>query len=54
MKKSQSAHSRLRSWRLWIRTGKIKDAKSIAGILYYSKFVAQVREDATRSKRKKR
>lgn len=39
---------------LWIRTGKIKDAKSIAGILYYSKFVAQVREDATRSKRKKR
>jgi ADP-ribose pyrophosphatase len=38
----------------WIRSGKIKDAKSIASILYYSKFVAHVRKSATRPKRKKR
>ena len=25
----------------WIRTGKIRDAKSISGILFYSKFVAK-------------
>lgn len=25
----------------WIRTGKIRDAKSVAGILYYSKFVSK-------------
>ena len=28
----------------WIRTGKIKDAKTIAGILYYSAFVAGKRK----------
>lgn len=25
----------------WIRTGKIRDAKSVAGILYYARFVAR-------------
>jgi ADP-ribose pyrophosphatase len=25
----------------WIRAGKIRDAKSVAGILYYSRFVAR-------------
>jgi ADP-ribose pyrophosphatase len=30
----------------WIRGGKIKDAKSIAGILYYSKFVGGARKKA--------
>ena len=39
---------------LWIRTGKIKDAKSIAGILYYSKFVAHSRKNTGTPKRKKR
>ena len=28
----------------WIRGGKIKDAKSIAGILYYAKFVGDTRK----------
>ena len=27
----------------WIRSGKIRDAKSIAGILYYASFVAPTR-----------
>jgi ADP-ribose pyrophosphatase len=27
----------------WVRTGKVRDAKSVAGILYYSKFVARRR-----------
>ncbi|HYL67604.1 MAG TPA: NUDIX hydrolase [Candidatus Limnocylindria bacterium] len=30
----------LREAELWIRRGKIRDAKSVSGILYYSKFVA--------------
>jgi ADP-ribose pyrophosphatase len=25
----------------WIRAGKIRDAKSVAGILYYTRFVAR-------------
>lgn len=28
----------------WIRTGKIRDAKSVAGILYYSMFLAKKRQ----------
>ncbi|MBZ5694876.1 MAG: NUDIX hydrolase [Acidobacteriia bacterium] len=31
----------LREAERWIRTGKIIDSKSVAGILYYAKFVAQ-------------
>jgi ADP-ribose pyrophosphatase len=31
----------LREAERWIRTGKIRDAKSVAGILYYSRFVAR-------------
>jgi ADP-ribose pyrophosphatase len=31
----------LREAERWIRTGKIRDAKSVAGILYYSKFVSK-------------
>lgn len=31
---------RLREAEEWIRTGKIRDAKSVAAILYYSKFLA--------------
>jgi ADP-ribose pyrophosphatase len=31
----------LRDAERWIRTGKIRDAKSVAGILYYSKFVSR-------------
>ena len=30
----------LREAEEWIRSGKIRDAKSIAGILYYASFVA--------------
>ena len=37
----------------WIRTGKIKDAKSIAGILYYSKFAAAGRRKSAASKRQR-
>ena len=33
----------LREAERWIRTGKIRDAKSVAGILYYSKFLARKR-----------
>ncbi|MGH9689811.1 MAG: NUDIX hydrolase [Candidatus Acidiferrales bacterium] len=29
----------------WIRSGKIKDAKSVAGILYYAKFAARRRRN---------
>jgi 8-oxo-dGTP pyrophosphatase MutT (NUDIX family) len=39
----------------WIRTGKIKDAKTVCGILYYSKFVAGSRKGrAAAPKAKKR
>jgi ADP-ribose pyrophosphatase len=31
----------LRDAERWIRTGKIRDAKSVAGILYYSRFVSR-------------
>ena len=31
----------LREAQRWIRTGKIRDAKSVAGILYYSQFIAR-------------
>ena len=31
----------LRDAERWIRSGRIRDAKSVAGILYYSKFVAR-------------
>ncbi|MGH7935582.1 MAG: NUDIX hydrolase, partial [Chthoniobacterales bacterium] len=32
----------------WIRTGKINDAKTIAGILYYSAFIAGKRKSPNR------
>ena len=31
----------LREAEKWIRTGKIRDAKTVCGILYYSKFIAR-------------
>jgi ADP-ribose pyrophosphatase len=31
----------LREAERWIRTGKIRDAKTVCGILYYSKFIAR-------------
>ncbi|HEX4074950.1 MAG TPA: NUDIX hydrolase [Candidatus Acidoferrales bacterium] len=33
----------LREAEQWIRTGKIRDAKSVAGILYYARFVHRTR-----------
>lgn len=33
----------LREATRWIRTGKIRDSKSVAGILYYAEFVARKR-----------
>jgi ADP-ribose pyrophosphatase len=33
----------LREAERWIRSGKIRDAKSVAGILYYSRFLARQR-----------
>lgn len=35
----------------WIRTGKIKDAKTISGILYYAKSVAPARKKAAPKRR---
>jgi ADP-ribose pyrophosphatase len=36
----------------WIGSGKIKDAKTVAGILYYSKFVAGNNKPSSRKRKK--
>jgi ADP-ribose pyrophosphatase len=37
----------------WIATGKIVDSKTVAGVLYYARFVAGKRRNAAGAKRKK-
>jgi hypothetical protein len=36
----------------WINSGRIVDSKTVAGVLYYAKFVAGKRKKAARKRKK--